>query len=198
MNVFNASRLVQGAGELWHLATSSPFLDAVSDGSLPEEAFHRWLQQDRLFVLGLTSFAAIMAARVPREAQRSVIHGLAALNDELDWFEKHLGRRGLQPDIPTHPTCHRYVDYLLASAYTKTPDELLAIYFGVEAAYVQAWGRMQPQGPYAEFIDRWTNEAFVAYVVELMRLTEGSEAGQAEFDRVCRFEAEFWTMTWAG
>ena len=67
---FDTSRLVIGAGELWASATTAPFLDGVGNGTLPREAFDRWLVQDHLFVQAFTSFAAIMASKAPRQAQR--------------------------------------------------------------------------------------------------------------------------------
>ena len=53
MKEFTESRLALGAGELWDLGTRAEFLNAVGDGSLPEDAFNRWLVQDYLFVRGL-------------------------------------------------------------------------------------------------------------------------------------------------
>jgi hypothetical protein len=41
MKEFAESRLALGAGQLWELGTRAEFLDAVGDGSLPEDAFHR-------------------------------------------------------------------------------------------------------------------------------------------------------------
>ncbi|MHC4934394.1 MAG: thiaminase II/PqqC family protein, partial [Planctomycetota bacterium] len=112
MQQFEEARLVLGSGDLWEGATRAPFLDGVGNSSLPKEAFERWLVQDFLFVQGLTSFASIVAARAPREAQRVAIQGLTALNDELDWFEGHLGDRKLDAGAAHDPVCRRYVDHL--------------------------------------------------------------------------------------
>lgn len=200
MSRFPQSRLVLGAGPRWTDATSAAFLDAIADGTLPREAFDRWLLQDRLFVRGLTSFAAILAARAPRDAQRVVLGGLAVLNDELDWFDRHGQERGLELDVPPHPVCHRYVDYLLAAAYTKPVGTLLAVFFGVEASYCHAWGRLARGGPYDEFLERWTTPAFVDYVDLLMELADRhvEEGQQEEFDRVLALERDFWRMTVEG
>ena len=48
MKEFTESRLALGAGELWDLGTRAEFLNAVGDGSLPEDVFNRWLVQDYL------------------------------------------------------------------------------------------------------------------------------------------------------
>lgn len=200
MGSFEDSRLARGAGELWQRATTAEFLDAVGDGSLPREAFDRWLVQDYLFVQGFTAFVATTAARTPRPEQSLVIGGLAALDEELGWFEEHLARRGLDPGADPHPTCRRYVDFLLAAAHTRAAPLLLTILFGVEVAYTVAWGRLAAEGRYGEFIERWTNPAFASYVEELMAVAEAHPhpEQQAVFDEVLRHEVDFWRMTWTG
>jgi thiaminase len=54
-----AHALVQNAGPLWDEATHAPFLEALAAGTLPVEAFRRWLAQDYLFAKDLTAFQAI-------------------------------------------------------------------------------------------------------------------------------------------
>lgn len=200
MEEFSRSRLAAGAGELWALGTRAEFLDAVADGSLPAEAFSRWLVQDYRFVNGFTRFAAVTAAKTPRPAQSTLIAGLAALDDELGWFERHAAARGLDLGSELHPVCRGYVDFLIAAAYSEPYEVLLAIFYGVEVAYTVAWGRLEATGPYAEFITRWTHPEFQRYVSELERLADAHPhpRQQAAFDRVMRYEREFWRMTWEG
>ena len=200
IETFETSRLAAGAGELWRRGVTARFLDAVGDGSLPEEAFHRWLVQDYLFVKGFTTFVALAAARTPRPAQSAMIGGLAALDAELGWFEGHAESRGLDLQSTAHPTCRRYVDFLVASAYTQPFEVLLAMFYGVEVAYTVAWGRLEAEGPYAEFIERWTSAEFQEYVAELLRLTDAHPHPdqQEAFDEVMRHEHDFWRMTWEG
>jgi thiaminase/transcriptional activator TenA len=200
MEEFAASRLAVGSAELWQPGTSARFLDAVGDGTLPEEAFNRWLVQDYLFVQGFTRFLAVGASRTPRPAQSAMIGGLAALDDELGWFESHAEVRGLDLAAAAHPTCRRYVDHLVAAAYTEPVEVLLAILYGVEVAYTVAWGKLTAQGPYAEFIERWTCPEFQEYVSVLLRLVDAHPhpGQQPAFDEVMRHEREFWRMTWEG
>jgi len=200
MSEFDRSRLAVGAADLWPAGTTARFLDAVGDGSLPEQAFRRWLVQDYLFVKGFTRFVALTAAQTPRPAQSTLIGGLAALDAELAWFEEHARDRDMELDVEPHPTCRRYVDFLVAAAYSRPVEVLLAIFYGVEVAYTVAWGKLEAEGPYAEFIERWTSPEFATYVEELRRLAdEHSHPGQqAAFNEVMRHEREFWRMTWEG
>ncbi len=192
--------LIHEAGGLWSAATTSPFLEAAAAGTLPPEAFARWLSQDYLFAKGLTCYQAIAVAKVPRECHKPVIAGLGALDSELDWFESHAGRLGLSLDVAPHSTCRRYIDFLMRAAYTQPYPVLLAILYGVEASYLAAWSALAAQGPYAEFIARWSTPAFREYVGLLERLAaqHPHPAAQDYFNQVLVHERDFWKMAWEG
>ena len=194
------SPLVVGAGRLWHEATEVDFLSAIRDDRLPEENFHRWLVQDYYFVRGFATCVALGAGKTPRPAQKTLIAGLAALDSELDWFEANADRRGWSLDAVKHPVCQRYVDFLIAAAYQSPFETLLTIIFAVEAAYFAGWSSLAPSGPYAEFIERWSNDGFAAYVCELQHRCEQHphDAQQRWFNEVLRHEFDFWQMTWGG
>jgi len=200
LDEYERSALAVGAGERWKRGTRARFLDAVGGGTLPEESFSRWLAQDHRFVEGLVRFVALTVARAPGGARSVLVRGLGALDAELDWFAAHARERGLDLDVPPHPICRRYTDFLIAAAYSRPPEVLLAILYGVEAAYAVAWGRLEPAGPYAEFIERWTHPDFRVYVDELRILadTHPHPGQQDHFDRVLRHEEAFWRMTWEG
>ncbi len=197
---FLESDLVKGCGKLWQEATQAEFLTAAGDGTLPLEAFHRWLVQDYFFARGATAFQAIAVAKTPRPDHKPLIAGLAALDAELDWFEQHLAERGLSADVPMHAVCRRYLDFLIAAAYAQPFPVLLAIVYGVEVAYLASWSALPATGPYADLIQRWSNEGFVSYVrslLELCRRHPHADA-QAFFNETMRHERAFWRMTWEG
>ena len=190
--------LIRGSGPLWQEATRSRFLDGLAEGSLPESAFHGWLSQDYLFAKGLTTFQAIVLSKAPRDCHNRLISGLTALDSEMDWFERQSRQRGIELDAPPHPICRSYIDFLVRSAYGEPYPVLLAILFGVEVSYLGAWSALEAKGPYAEFIERWSNPAFVEYVSALGALAERypHEGAQRAFDAVLQHERDFWKMTW--
>lgn len=192
--------LIQSAGPLWERAKTSPFLDAVADGTIPRESFSRWLSQDYLFASGLTIFQAILVSKVPRDCHKTLIAGLAALDSELEWFEEHAGRLKLSLDIEPYPVCRRYTDFLVRSAYTEPYSVSLAILFGVEVTYLAAWSSLKTTGPYAEFIKRWSSDPFAKYVESIRELVErhADSGQQAAFNQVLELERDFWQMSWEG
>ena len=141
-----AHSLVQNAGPLWDEATRTPFLEALAAGTLPVEAFRRWLAQDYLFAKDLMAFQSILLAKAPRDCHKALVGGLGALDKELEWFESHAGRLQVDLAIPPHRTCRRYTDFLLRCAYTEAYPVLIAMLFGVEASYLAAWSALVPAG----------------------------------------------------
>jgi len=200
MSRLDGSLLVLRAGTRWKDATTAAFLDAINDSTLPPEAFNRWLVQDYHFADALTSFQAIAAAKTPRQSRKSLIAGLGVLDAEMDWFEAQASARGLEFNAPVHEGCRRYCDFLIQAAYREPYPVLLAILFGVEASSLAAWSRLAPKGPYAEFIDRWSNPRFADYVESLRVLAEDNlhKSSQRYFNDVLTHEREFWRMTWEG
>ena len=161
---FETSSLVVGAGELWPQAIHADFLSAIGDGDLPREAFERWLVQDYLFAQGLTTFEAITVAKTPRPAQKVLIAGLAAMDAETDWFEEMARNRNLDLSEVPHPTCRRYVDFLVASAYSRPFKVLLAVLYSVEVSYSVCLGPTEP-----DWTLRRVHPALVEYGVRRVR-----------------------------
>jgi thiaminase/transcriptional activator TenA len=191
-----ARPLVQEAGDLWTLGTEAPFLRKLADGTLPEAVFARWLEQDYHFVRALTSFQAVLAAKAPRTLLKTLIGGLSALEQELTWFETHAEKRGLDLDCDPGPVCRRYADFLIATAYRESVEIGITALFAVEAAYAAAWSNLSPEGPYEDFIRRWSREEFLAYCLALADIAESVQlpGQQAVFNRVMQHERDFWQM----
>ena len=127
MKEFTESRLALGAGELWDLGTRAEFLNAVGDGSLPEDAFNRWLVQDYLFVRGFAVFASLTVAKTPRPGQSALIAGLSALDVELDWFEASRPRFGCRLGTLSPPHPARSAPQASPSTGHTSPDEQVSL-----------------------------------------------------------------------
>lgn len=200
MRALADATLVRSAGELWRQATTARFLEAVGEGTLPVEAFNRWLVQDYHFADALTSFQAIALAKTPRALRQPLLDGLVALEAEMKMFEAQAQQRGLNLRDPVHHVCRHYADFLIRTVYSEPYAVLLATLFGVEASYLAAWSRLEPAGPYAEFIERWSGEGFQEYVESLRVLAESNPHADSQryFNEVLIHERDFWRMTWEG
>jgi thiaminase/transcriptional activator TenA len=189
----------------WQAATRHPFLDAVRDGTLAQEAFATWLVQDYYFVLAEFAVQAYLLPPAPRYAQNLLIRNVAALEAELTWFEAQAKALNLLLSASPHPVTAAYGRFMrtfeqrpFAAAITAT--------WAIERAYLEAWQSALPGQPrYRDYIERWTNPAFASFVDELeqtcaLALASGNADKEAEaaFLDVAALERAFWDMAWSG
>jgi thiaminase/transcriptional activator TenA len=182
-----------------------PFLVAAADGTLPADAFGRWLVEDHHFVVGFRRFLARLVELAPHEAARDVLAGgLGALQGELDLFRAEAASRRLDLATEPGPTTLGYTSYLLASPTDGWPTAVTVLY-GAEKAYFDAWSAVRAasadvaSSPYAGFIENWSSPAFGQWVDEVAALVDQlPSADHATFDRVARFELRFWDAVLTG
>jgi thiaminase len=182
-----------------------PFVRAAADGTLPREAFDRWLVEDHHFVVGFRRFLARMVELAPDESARDLLAGAQVpLQAELDLFRAEAEKRGLDLTAEPGPTTLGYTSFLLAAPADGWPVAL-AILYGAEKAYFDAWSVVRTQSeassPYWLFIDNWSSPAFGAWVDDLAQLM-ATLAPDPEVDRalerVVRFELRFWDAVHRG
>jgi len=179
---------------IWECATRHPFLTAVRDDTLPLAAFDTWLAQDRRFVGDLLWFQARLLARVCRAAQPVLVAGVAALVDELGWFERLAARRGLDLGAPARPATVAY-RRLLERLDDATPGEATTALWAVEKTYLEAWRFAAPGAePYREVVEHWTTPAFGEYVDRLAAVCPSLRGPLV--DEVLVHEIAFWEMAW--
>ncbi len=190
----------------WREATRHLFLDGAREGTLPADAFERWLVQDRLYVSDLLVFQARLLARTPRPAQAVVAGGLVAAEAELTWFEGLARERSITLEVPHHPTAAAYRELLHELDAESYPVGIVALW-AIERAYLEAWRSALPGHPdYREFVEHWTTPDFAAYVAGLEAAANAAmdEASSDERERaeemflaVARLEKDFWEMAFS-
>jgi thiaminase/transcriptional activator TenA len=198
--------LIEGHPSLWRGATTAAFLNGVADGTLPPEAFDRWLAQDRWFVVDLVRAWGLLLQSAPREDFDLLIGGMRAFSDELDWFEQMAvgrgGERGrLNLDQPRLESTVRYGEELRRLSSLPYSQAMVAMW-AVEAAYLTAWDQLHVAGSsYADYITHWANQEFAGFVANMAQVVDRelpdgpTPQAVAAFTSVCRHEAAFWSMT---
>ena len=190
-----ADDLLADAADLWDRLTTHPFVVAAADGSLPQEAFGRWLVEDHHFVVGFRRFLARLVELAPTEAARDLLTGgLGAIQGELELFRAEAVDRGLDLDAEPSLTTLGYTSYLLASPADGW-DTALTVLYGAEKAYFDAWSHVRSttdpeRTPYGRFVDNWSSPAFGAWVDGVAGLL--TRPDHRTFRRVVRFELQFW------
>lgn len=191
----------------WHCATRHPFLTGARDGTLPPDAFDRWLEQDRHFVEHLARAWSRIAVTAPRDDLSLLADGISAFTAEMVWFEQLPTERHLDLRRPELPAAAAYNQWLLTVAAEAYPVALAAMWL-VEAAYLEAWRSALPGAPaYRPFVEHWADDAFADFVDRLGRAADAAlatatpaeiEAAERAVLTTADHEAAFWAMTFSG
>ncbi len=204
--------LLRHAQPIWTAMREHPFLAQTASGTIAHEAFARWLQQDYLFVGEAIPFLAVLVAKAPPLLRRPLSEALVGLHRELELFERLARAQQVSlAGIAMSPTCHAYVQFLLATAYGRSFPEAFTVLYAAEKAYLDAWSwvreNQRQQSPWQDFIENWTSPSFRQYVEWLEQTLdslaeEASEATRqsmrALFLVTAQYEVRFWDMAWEG
>lgn len=199
-------QLLEHHADTWKDATVHPFLTQCRTGEILPQQFNCWLVQDYLFVVDFTRMTARLLAAAPVHHFDTLLSGLAALKDELLWFQNKATERQLNLVVPRQPTCTEYCGYIASLALAPYAVQATA-FWAIEYAYNQGWqlpGHMVP--PYDEFANRWGNSAFTEYVHLLKQQADESleavapevqQQAEAAFLDVAKLEKDFWQMAYS-
>lgn len=199
--------LLHEAQPIWQAMIQHPFLRELAAGSLSRERFHFWVQQDYYFVHQGIRFLLLLSARAPTpELRNGLLDAAADFRQELTIFEDYAHSHELPLTVEPTPVCLGYSAYLLATAVAGSLAEALAVLWGAEKAYYDAWsGVRQELGlaePYARWIENWTSSQFASWVdwleKQLVQWTHEDEqaAVRCAFLQTVRFEYLFWEMVY--
>ena len=168
----------------------------MRDGTIPDEAFDRWLCQDAIFVADLLTFQARLLARAPRPAQTTLVGGCSALVAELDWFEAKATERDIDLTQPALPATLAYRELLHALDDEPYEAAITALWV-IERVYLLAWTHARSEtAPLREFVEHWTTPDFEHYVEALGKLAT-PDGNEALIERVLSLEVDFWEMAGA-
>ncbi len=197
---------------IWELMLSHRFLRETRDGSIAHETFANWMRQDYLFVEAAIPFIAALIPKAPRAHRVALGKVIPALETELELFRERAEVAGVSLDDVTPSLInHGYVQFLLASAYTRSYAEAFTVLYVAEKAYYDSWSVVRDGidkgSVWYPFVENWTSEAFKGWVEFLQRELDGlaDAAGPAErqrmgelFELTAKYELAFWEMAAGG
>ncbi len=109
------------------------------------------------------------------------------------------------------PTCHHYIQFMLATAYSASFEEGFVLLYGAERAYFDSWSwvrqNLKDTSPWQPFIERWSSENFRQWIewieTSLDGLAEKSspllrENMKEVFRLTGEYELLFWDMAAKG
>lgn len=201
-------RLLDSAQEIWQAILNHPFLKMTANGTIPDETFKIWIQQDYIFVQEAIPFIAVLLAKAPLDLRPIFIQILTGLERELKLFRQIASAHGVNlENIAPSPTCYGYNQFLMTTAHSCSFPEGFTVLYAAEKAYLDSWmevkNNLTVENPWQEFIDNWTNEEFQKFVDWLASTLDKIALGkpESELERMeglflitARYEYLFWEM----
>jgi thiaminase/transcriptional activator TenA len=197
---------------VWEKMLGHRFLLGTRDGTIADETFANWMQQDYLFVEAAIPFIAALMPKAPETHRAALAQVLPVLEKELELFRERAEAAGVDlSDVKPSFTNHAYVQFLLASAYSKSYAEAYTVLYVAEKAYYDSWmvvrGGIDKSSIWFPFVENWTSEAFAGWVAylenEVNALAEGVGADERArmadlFELTAKYELAFWEMAAGG
>ena len=203
---------IERLSSIWDRMLNHRFLSETRDGTIAFETFANWMRQDYLFVEAAIPFIAALLPKAPSEHRVALGQAIPALEKELELFRERAEAAGV--DIQTvRPSFvnHAYVQFLLATAYSKSYAEAFTVLYVAEKAYYDSWMVVRTgidrKSIWFPFVENWTSEAFAGWVAYLETTLDGlaEQVGLSERERMvelfeitARYELAFWEMAASG
>ena len=187
-----------------------PFITGLTDGSLDEDAFARYIAQDVHYLRDYARALAIVGAKAPTLVDTAMFarHAAEVFDVELALHSTLLPELGLDPTllgaIPSTPTTLAYTSYLLATAYGGSFADGLAAVLPCYWIYAEVGAALLARGSsdrrYQLWIDSYGGDEFAATVAQVLELTDrtgptltvaAETAARAHFAATARYEWMF-------
>ena len=213
-------KLRKHAGATWVNYTHHPFLEQLSNGTLPEVCFKRFLTQDYLFLIHFSRAYALLAAKSVRLNDiKDALAGLKSITEEMPLHVGYCAKWGisekdLENEIETTQTI-AYTRFVLDIGQIGDRLDLMAALMPCVAGYAEIGMRLASSkntvfdgNPYAEWIKNYESKEYYQGVqasIHMLNRLGGEDDSAARFERLAdifttatRLEIEFWQMALAG
>lgn len=191
-------------GETWHQILDLPFVRALGDGTLDEDLFSFYLDQDALYLRDYSRALATLSARA--DTAEAQVHWAAGAHEaiaaESQLHEGWLANRA-RLGGPS-PITMGYTNFLRASAagedYVVGAAAILPCYWLYEEVGAVLSSQNHPDHPYAEWLSLYGGEEFAAEVARSLAEVERAFEAASPAQRVraaraylsaCVYEREF-------
>ncbi|MBR71712.1 MAG: thiaminase II [Rhodospirillaceae bacterium] len=209
-------KLRTDCGSLWHSYTRHPFVLALGDGSLPRDAFIRYLKQDYLFLIDFSRAWGLAAFKSEKiEDIRSACNSLnSIINTEINFHIDDCSQWGITLDELRRsqhaPETLAYVKYVfdcglegdLLDLHVALAPCILG--YGEIGQQLKSSALMPDENPYSKWIDLYSGEEYQSAVyTEINTLDKlfNSLNGSVRytqlleiFKKSTQLETEFWGM----
>ncbi len=199
-------RLWRENTDLAEACLSHPFVRGLADGSLPPEAFVRYVTQDVFYLEAFFRAYALAAARCEgRHDVAVVFHRLmGGVLEELEMHAGHAARLGVDTKgVVPSPTTVGCVDLLLDTAWRSTLGEIMAVMTPCMRLYAYLGNVLATQRrenhPYGQWIEAYSGEEMEQLAADLEGLLDEFAKDSPQVRRLYRrameYELEFFSTS---
>ncbi|MCK8784005.1 thiaminase II [Roseomonas sp. NAR14] len=209
-------RLRDNCAAEWEHYAWHPFVRGLSDGTLPEDAFRRYLVQDYLFLIQFARAKALAVFKAESlDAMRDKTATIGALLDEMRLHVGYCAGWGIpEAELRRTPEAAEtvaYTRYVLDRGFAGDILDLEVALVPCTVGYgeiarriLRDPGRLEAGNPYQSWIDAYAAPGYQALAkaaaarIDALGESHGGEirfaALAATFTEATRLEARFWQM----
>ena len=210
----SSDQLLAAGEAIWDAQIEHPFVVELAEGTLDEDAFRHWVEQDYRYLLDYARVFAIAGTKAADEPTMTHLLGVAheILDFEMDLHREFaanydLTREDLE-NVRKAPTCVAYTNFLVRTAHEGSIAEIAAAIYPCGQGYLDVAEHMTDLATedhrYTPFIEKYTSDEFreaVAWMREFVDRTGEQYPGEHEamreaFLTSARLEHEFWEMAY--
>jgi thiaminase/transcriptional activator TenA len=197
-------------------ALTHPAVLGIGDGSLPDETFRYYIEQDFNYLLRYIKVLALAVAASPdlptATRMAELVNSTLAIEVDalIDLYAAFGGTREALDATRPAPTCQAYTDHLLATAARGSLFVILAAILPCQWGYRDIGRTLHRRGlpedeRYARWIEEYTSDAYGALVDWLICRFDDLAAHESEanisaarhvFALSTHYEHAFWQMAW--
>ncbi|WP_330927147.1 thiaminase II [Candidatus Sororendozoicomonas aggregata] len=210
-------QLKDGCVDDWHAYCHHPFVQGLADGTLRQECFRHYLQQDYLFLIHFSRAYALAVVKADNlddmRAAASSVDGL--LNTEMRLHLDYCAQWGLtEKDIVNHPEATANMAYTRYVIERGMSGDILDLYTALSpcaVGYAEIGHRLindpatrRTGNPYWQWIETYGGDDFIASAIKQIqtldklaktRFTPARlESLRDTFREASRLEIGFWAM----
>ncbi len=207
-----SDQLLEEGTDIWQAQYDHPFVTELAAGTLDEEAFRFWVEQDYRYLLDYARTFAIAGTKARLEEHMAGLLGVShtILGFEMDLHREFAAGYGLTPAdleaVEKAPTCEAYTNFLVRTAYDRPLPVIAAAIYPCGKGYLDvaanAAALAVEDHQYTSWIEKYTSDEFheaVDWMTELVdEMAEVHPGYHDEMEQAfltsARLEHAFWGM----
>lgn len=210
-------QLFESVRPIWESYLKHPFIQGISDGTLPKEKFQYYMIQDYLYLYEYAKVFALGAVKTKDHDLMRFFSSLAdsTLNDEMNIHKAYMVRLGITKEVsentPMALPNQAYTSYMLKAGYEGGDLDILIAVLACSWSYAYIGSHISENTQaashpfYGEWVEGYSCKDYIRTNDELIAMIDrlGKNISSQRFLKLrdifvncSHFETMFWDMAW--